>query len=284
MTPASTRAPEASYRYTDEHGEPLFTVHRWPGKRFSQQPPDGRAGAGAMDGVRLVLYRLPRLLAAGGAGDAVYFVEGEKDVHAAEAAGATATCNPGGGGRGKWRADYAEYFRGVSTIVIVADRDEPGTEHAREVTTSLERVAPCITVQAAIGKDLADHLAAGLPLDELVPFKLPPRPPEPEPPKPRTRRPLAPDATHEALKAIDTAAYFWLLTGRELDSRGFALCPIHEERTPSFHAFAGNRWQCFGCSRQGDVFDLAAALWGYTRFQDVRARLVEIVLGGGRSV
>lgn len=41
------------------------------------------------------------------------------------------------------------------------------------------------------------------------------------------------------------------------------LCPLHAERTGSFHVFAdGERWKCFGCSRGGDALDLAAALRG----------------------
>jgi hypothetical protein len=40
------------------------------------------------------------------------------------------------------------------------------------------------------------------------------------------------------------------------------LCPIHDERTPSFTVYADReRWHCFGaCGRGGDVIDLAREL------------------------
>ena len=94
----------------------------------------------------------------------IYVCEGEKDVHAIEAAGATATCNPGGAG--KWREDYTEFLRDAM-VIIVADKDKPGQAHARQVATSLQGVAAAIEIAEAAGegrgaiKDAADHLAAG---------------------------------------------------------------------------------------------------------------------------
>ncbi len=40
--------------------------------------------------------------------------------------------------------------------------------------------------------------------------------------------------------------------------RGFASCPFHDEKTPSFHAVRGapHRYMCFGCGAKGDVLDL----------------------------
>ena len=54
--------------------------------------------AWSVKGIKRVPYRLPRVLAAVNAGETVYIAEGEKDVHALEAAGVTATCNPSGAG------------------------------------------------------------------------------------------------------------------------------------------------------------------------------------------
>src|SRR4051812_34013503 len=88
-----TGTSRSLYTYTDERGKPLFEVIRRPRKQFVQRRPDG---AWNLDGVRRVLYRLPRVVEAARHGDTVYVVEGEKDVHAAEAVGAVATTNPGG--------------------------------------------------------------------------------------------------------------------------------------------------------------------------------------------
>ena len=42
----------------------------------------------------------------------------------------------------------------------------------------------------------------------------------------------------------------------KLDSRGFAICPFHNERTPSFHVHSRwNRFYCFGCGAKGDVIE-----------------------------
>ena len=66
-------------------------------------------------------------MAAAAKGETVYIVEGEKDVHAVEAAGARATCNPGGAG--KWQDGYAESLRGAH-VKVVADRDDAAFREA----------------------------------------------------------------------------------------------------------------------------------------------------------
>jgi hypothetical protein len=151
----------ARYPYVDEHGQLLYEVLRCAHKQFRQRRPDPRSRSGwrwHLDDTRRVLYHLPQLLAAPG-GACVFVVEGEKDVHALEAAGEVATSPPMGAG--KWRPEYAEPLAGRD-VLIVADRDGPGREHARQVLGSVRPVARSAwVVQAAEGKDAADHLAAG---------------------------------------------------------------------------------------------------------------------------
>lgn len=156
---------EAVYEYQDEHGTPVLEVVRFAGKQFRQRLP-GAARFGGIAGATLVPYRLPQVLAAIGRGDRIYVVEGEKDVHAVEDAGAAATCNPMGAG--KWRDEYSEYLRDAE-VVIVADRDDgPGMSHARAVRLSLLGVAAsAVIVEAAAGKDAHGHLAAGHALEQL---------------------------------------------------------------------------------------------------------------------
>lgn len=53
-------------------------------------------------------------------------------------------------------------------MVVVADNDKPGLEHAQEILHSLTPVAAStVVVRAKTGKDAADHLAAGLSVDEF---------------------------------------------------------------------------------------------------------------------
>lgn len=156
--------PIARYSYTDEHGELLFQVVRGEHKEFSQRRPDPSSPSGwrwsGVSEVRHVLYRLPAILAAPPTA-CIFVTEGESDVHALEAAGEVATCNPGGTGGG-WRPEYAGPLADRD-VLVVADRDEPGREHAWSVYQSVRPVARSAwIVQAREGKDARDHLAAGL--------------------------------------------------------------------------------------------------------------------------
>lgn len=164
--------PEAIYEYTDEDGNLLFEAIRFPGKRFRQRHTDPETGeeVWSLDGVRRVLYRLPEVIQGVQQGHVIVVCEGEKDVEALRAAGQVATCNPMGAG--KWRDEYTEALRGAH-VVIVADRDEPGRNHANKVKDSLEGVAAEIhVVQAAKGKDAYDHLVVHeLPVQAFVAVK-----------------------------------------------------------------------------------------------------------------
>lgn len=163
----------AVYDYRDERGELLFQVLRIPqpggGKTFRQRVPDATAPRGYrwnLNGIRRVPYRLPQLIEAVAGGEVVYIVEGEKDADTLARMDIAATTSPQGAG--KWRPEYAEHFKGA-TVIIVADKDGPGQKHARLVAESLYDVADSVTiVEAAEGKDVTDHLAAGRKLNELV--------------------------------------------------------------------------------------------------------------------
>ncbi|MGV9227599.1 AAA family ATPase [Streptomyces albogriseolus] len=163
----------AEYPYCDERGEILYVVRRIePGyngerKTFRQYKPDGTP---SVKGVRRVLYRLPEVLAQAHAGLPVIVVEGEKDADNLAALGTVATCNVGGAG--KWSDDYTRHLRGASEVVVIADRDEPGRKHAQAVAESVKSAGiPVRVLEPARGKDVSDHLAAGLGYDDLVPFE-----------------------------------------------------------------------------------------------------------------
>jgi len=162
---------EETYDYRDEDGALLFQVVRCKGKRFLQRRPDHTSKTGwryNLDSVRRVPYRLPRILDAMREGKEILIVEGEADVHAAEAAGRVATCNPGGAG--KWRPEYNHYFKDAS-ILLVGDNDEPGKEHVRQLALHLGSVAREVRIAEVADvegvKDLRDHLGKGLSWHDL---------------------------------------------------------------------------------------------------------------------
>lgn len=159
----------AVYDYTDENGDLLYQVLRTAAKDFTQRVPDHSRKSGyrwSLDGTRRVLYRLPKIIDAIADGHIIYVAEGEKDVHALERAGVVATCNSGGAG--KWRPEFADVFRDA-IVCVVADADKPGRAHARQVAASLEGTAAAVEIlEAAVGKDAADHLAAGKTVAEFV--------------------------------------------------------------------------------------------------------------------
>lgn len=156
--PNRSEQETAVYPYENEQGDVLYEVVRFPGKRFAQRRPNGEWG---LADTRRVLFHLPKIKAAISAKRPIYVVEGEKDVLAAEAKGATATCNPMGAG--KWRPEYTEQLSGA-TCLVVADKDDVGRAHAKEVAAALH----AHIFEPAEGKDLSDHLRAGRSLDELV--------------------------------------------------------------------------------------------------------------------
>jgi hypothetical protein len=164
---AAAREIVATYDYRDAAGRLAYQVVRFRPKDFRQRRPDGAGWTWKLDGVEPLLYRLPDVVSAVAAGDVVYVCEGEKDVEFMFAAGCVATCNSGGAG--KWPKRGAEWLAGAD-VVIVRDKDEPGTKHAREVFAALKPVAKSLrVVEARAGKDAADHLAAKHTPAEFVP-------------------------------------------------------------------------------------------------------------------
>ena len=155
----------ATYDYTDEAGALLFQVCRFEPKGFRQRRPDGAGGwEWKLGKTRRVLFRLPELLRDVKRALPIFVCEGEKDVLALVKNGLTATCNPGGAG--KWVAEYSKALRGAD-VVIVADKDEAGRNHAQLVARSLDGIARRVRVvelpdaNGKAVKDAHDFFAAG---------------------------------------------------------------------------------------------------------------------------
>ena len=153
----------ATYDYCDEHGTLLYQVVRREPKDFLQRRPDGNGGwIPNVKGVRRVLYRLPEVLKA----KSVLVVEGEKDADTGSTLGLTATCNAGGAG--KWRDEYSEKLRG-KRVVIIADADEPGRKHTRQVAASLTgKVESLKVIELSGAKDLSEWIEKGGTRERLV--------------------------------------------------------------------------------------------------------------------
>jgi hypothetical protein len=146
-----------AYSYTDADDRPLFQVVRYEmrdpshpacgDKTFVQQtympdnPKAGRKGCpkgyvwGRKD-VPTVPYRLPSVLAAIDRKEAVYLVEGEKDVHTLEEVGLTATCIAGGANAANWTPELTEMLAGAK-VVCIPDNDEAGRSFMKEVAGHL---------------------------------------------------------------------------------------------------------------------------------------------------
>lgn len=163
------RQIEATYDYRDEAGTRLFQAVRFRPKGFSLRRPDGKGNwVWDMKGVRRVLYQLPQVLTAAARGERVYVVEGEKDVHALERLGLTATTNSSGAG--KWCADYTESLRGAH-VVILPDNDGAGRKHAEAAAGACAGRTASVTLLALPGLpekgDVSDWLEAGHTREEL---------------------------------------------------------------------------------------------------------------------
>lgn len=164
----------ATYDYHDASGALLFQVCRMDPKDFRQRRPDPAALNGwtwNLKGVRLVPFRLPELIAAVKGGQPVFIAEGEKDVDALVRHGFAATCNAGGAG--KWREEFGAHFDGAKSVVVIADKDKAGRDHAADVAAKLKPLCRSVKVmelpdlEARPVKDAADYFAAGGTADTL---------------------------------------------------------------------------------------------------------------------
>ena len=163
------RRQVATYPYLDEAGEVLFEAVRYDPKDFRQRHPNGNGGwTWNLNGCRRVLYKLPEVLEGVAAARRVFIAEGEKDCDALVRAGEVATCGPMGAGKWGQVAELATEVLAGAEVIVVADKDTAGRKHAAEVVASLTPVAASVVVvEAATGKDAADHLGAGRTVDDL---------------------------------------------------------------------------------------------------------------------
>ncbi|MFE5290116.1 DnaB-like helicase C-terminal domain-containing protein [Nocardia sp. NPDC056611] len=90
----------------------------------------------------------------------VFVVEGEKDVRALQAVGQVAVSPPQGAMTDPARFDWTPLHG--RPVLVVRDMDDPGLTHAKRVHELLRDHCDVVIVEPAVGKDSADHVAAGL--------------------------------------------------------------------------------------------------------------------------
>jgi len=162
-----------SYDYVDEYGKLLFQKVRYVesnGKKtFRQRKPSSNGGwEYSLGDTPKVLYNLPAVIKAKETGHPIWVVEGEKDANTLTEMGLIATTMPGGAG--KWLDIHTEALSGA-IVEIVADRDEIGIKHAKDVLARL--ISSGCDAQAWIcpsHKDITDHIVGGGQVSDLAPL------------------------------------------------------------------------------------------------------------------
>jgi hypothetical protein len=159
-----------TYDYCDAEGELVHQTVRYPGKKFRQRQPDGKDGwIWNLRGVHPLLYQLPELIKSDPSA-LVYVPEGEKDVDSIRGLGLVATCNPMGAGKWDLVAEDAARVLAGRSVVVVADKDDPGRDHAQAVAKSLFPHVASVKVIELPGeavKDATDWITAGGNVEQL---------------------------------------------------------------------------------------------------------------------
>lgn len=166
------------YQYRDESGAPLYEVVRrikpdgqWATSQRRPDPNKRAAYLKDMRGVRLVLYRLPELLA-GPPEAPVYLVEGEGKVEELRLHGFIATTSAMGA-KSWLKGRYAPTLAG-RRVLILPDNDASGRAYARDIARSLQGVASDIRLlelpDLPPHGDIIDWFAAGGTAEELRGF------------------------------------------------------------------------------------------------------------------
>ena len=66
--------------------------------------------------------------------------------------------------------------------------------------------------------------------------------------------------------------------GLDVNRGGFACCPFHNERNPSFKVYE-NHYHCFGCGEHGDHVDFVQKLYGLTNIEAAKKISHDLGLG-----
>jgi hypothetical protein len=168
------RGTTIEHVYHDVTGAPLakkLRIEHAGGKTFAWKRRNGDGWTGGMNGMKPPLYRLPEILAAAKAGDAVHVVEGEKCAEALASLGFVSTTTGGGAADALDAPGLLEPLRGVD-VVLWPDVDEPGRQYVERFARKLAGLARRIRVVSwpdgrPKGFDVADYIGAGAKREDL---------------------------------------------------------------------------------------------------------------------
>lgn len=227
---------QKTYDYVDETYTLLFQVCRYFPKEFRQRRPDPEQRGKwlyNLDGVRRVLFRLPKVLQEK---HLILLLEGEKDVEAAERLGFVATTNAMGAM--SWSDDYLESLRGIETICIIADHDDAGRRGAAKKAESLQGVAKHVKVLRCLpgveqtpGGDLSDWIQLQSDKKSIAQKLLNLIHDAPDYVSQQTSQPAD---IRQAIGTLDD--FLSRLQGVKAYRSGhWAICPAHDDKKPSLH-------------------------------------------------
>jgi DNA polymerase I len=157
-----TPPPEGGAHHSDCLGDHIKGSKK--DRDFLQARPNANGGyVYGLDGVQPILYNLGDVLRMALDGQMVVWVEGEKDAdNGMERLGLTTTTCPMGAKH--WKPHYAGFLTGAH-VVVVADNDGPGGEHAEMVATELLPFAASVKIlklpDVPEKGDLSDWIEAG---------------------------------------------------------------------------------------------------------------------------
>lgn len=161
----------ATYDYYTREGTLIAQKVRLLPKAFRWRRPDPsgrREWLWGLDGLAPGLYRLPELIDC----NQVYLCEGEKATDYLWSLGAPATCPPVGASKWDpaWSSDLVA--AGCNALVILADHDASGEQHAERVAAAVYGLAIPVTVVhlpgLQRGADVFDWLNGGHSLADLA--------------------------------------------------------------------------------------------------------------------
>lgn len=131
-----------TYFYKKANGQPAFEIVRFEPKDFRGRK-DSSQKNWSLKSVQRVPYNLPRVIKNIRNNAPIIFVEGEKDADNGNEIGLT--CTTVAGGCGKWREEYAKWFKDAD-IIFIPDRDRPGIKGMLRIAKKLKNIAKRIRI------------------------------------------------------------------------------------------------------------------------------------------